>query len=575
MAIITTRIAALNSNATPDDNSAISNDGRWISYIADGGNGKRALYLYDANSGQSSRILTPAGTGEPLVPRFSADSNKLVCFLNNDLLHNRNLYVYDLDAGKFQVARTSGGSGTPDTTFGDGWEFSVSSKGQFLAFSAFTDNVITGDNNGYVDVAVKNLVSGEIRVVSTNSQGIPANEDSTHPIISRDGRFVIFESRATNLVDPPTKKEQVHLYSKDLQSGEVRILDTDANGKPLGIHPLDVGKSTLSNDGRKILFVYSDSNLKPTYYVKDIYNGELIDFSALLTAKNISGSAFEFSLDGRSILFESWSGGVLPGDADYHSDIYRLDLQTQQLQLLTPHGIRDVYSDGSKIIDISDDGQTVLFWNDDPAIFGNLQPSKTDAKIYPALYISHLNGSQNSGGDDVFIGTGGADQLAGGKGDDSYWVNHSGDNVIEAIGGGRDMVFSLLANFTLPPEVEELVLGLSAEANVPTVVNANGTGNALDNRIIGNAERNLLLGMGGDDFLDGGEGDDTIDGGDGNDSIYGGRGNDTISGGNGNDLIYGGSGDDLINGGEGLDVARFLFDYSSAKITKTPGNLTV
>ncbi|MBB5699295.1 cellulase family glycosylhydrolase [Sphingomonas yantingensis] len=110
-------------------------------------------------------------------------------------------------------------------------------------------------------------------------------------------------------------------------------------------------------------------------------------------------------------------------------------------------------------------------------------------------------------GNDWLDGRGGADMLVGGAGDDLYFVDHSGDEVIERVGEGRDQVIASI-DWTLDNSIENLTLGGAA---------VQGTGNGLGNVLIGNALNNRLIGLGGDDVLDGGAGADTLTGGTGND----------------------------------------------------------
>ena len=88
-------------------------------------------------------------------------------------------------------------------------------------------------------------------------------------------------------------------------------------------------------------------------------------------------------------------------------------------------------------------------------------------------------------------------------------VNNAGDRVIEAPGGGTDLVRSSI-NYTLGVNVENLILTGTG--------NINGTGNGLGNFITGNSRNNILDGRGGDDSLNGGAGNDFLNGGAGNDT---------------------------------------------------------
>jgi Ca2+-binding RTX toxin-like protein len=101
----------------------------------------------------------------------------------------------------------------------------------------------------------------------------------------------------------------------------------------------------------------------------------------------------------------------------------------------------------------------------------------------------------------VLDGKAGADTMIGGTGNDTYYVDNVGDIVTELAGGGTDTVFTTLASWTLPAEVDNLTLAGSAAGNA--------TGNALANTLTGNAAANVLDGGLGADTMIGGAGDDT------------------------------------------------------------------
>lgn len=158
-------------------------------------------------------------------------------------------------------------------------------------------------------------------------------------------------------------------------------------------------------------------------------------------------------------------------------------------------------------------------------------------------------------GDDHLNGGRGADILRGGAGNDSYRVDHPGDVVDEAGGGGIDTVETTV-RYTLGAALENLVLrGTGAIA---------GTGNELANVMKGNIGNNTLIGLGGDDNLTGGNGDDKMLGGDGNDVLSGGISqfgdHDMLRGGLGDDTYIVFDGNDVVSEahGGGIDTVRIV-----------------
>jgi Ca2+-binding RTX toxin-like protein len=135
------------------------------------------------------------------------------------------------------------------------------------------------------------------------------------------------------------------------------------------------------------------------------------------------------------------------------------------------------------------------------------------------------------GGHDMLSGGTGADHMEGGEGNDVFLVDNAGDVVIEYAGEGSDHIYTSLAVYTLPDEVENLAYnGYGA---------FQGTGNGLAN------------------VINGGSGGDTLLGFDGDDTLSGGSGNDLLVGGGGDDLLSGEWGRDVLIGGAGADTFRF------------------
>src|SRR5438132_902839 len=77
---------------------------------------------------------------------------------------------------------------------------SISADGRFVAFQSGASNLVLSDTNGVYDVFVHDRQNGTTTRVSVDSNGAEGNGGCYEPSISADGRFVAFYSYATNLV---------------------------------------------------------------------------------------------------------------------------------------------------------------------------------------------------------------------------------------------------------------------------------------------------------------------------------------------------------------------------------------
>jgi Ca2+-binding RTX toxin-like protein len=162
------------------------------------------------------------------------------------------------------------------------------------------------------------------------------------------------------------------------------------------------------------------------------------------------------------------------------------------------------FSDGLPSQDV-----TLLIRDDD---------SEPPQKLEGTVKNDTLDASKDGGGsgDDTLDGKQGADTLIGGDGNDIYYVDNIKDSIIEedqaeSAAGDDDLVHSIATAYTLPVNVEHMIIDGKSKGN--------GTGNVLDNKLIGNLAVNVLSGLAGNDTLDGGSGNDTLTGGDGSDTF--------------------------------------------------------
>src|SRR5262249_44714724 len=136
-------------------------------------------------------------------PSISADG-RFVAFLGSNLVNTTgtaDVYVHDRLTGVTeQVSVASDGSQGNADAFGP----SISADGRFVAFESDASNLVSGDTNGTLDIYVHDRLTGATERVSVASDDTQGNSVSSSPSISADGRFVAFASVADNLVSGDT-----------------------------------------------------------------------------------------------------------------------------------------------------------------------------------------------------------------------------------------------------------------------------------------------------------------------------------------------------------------------------------
>ena len=272
----------------------------------------------------------------------------------------------DVQTGNITCASTDSGGNQAN---GHVYAPSISADGRYVAFTSVATNLVPGDTNGTYDVIVKDLQTGSVTLVSTDSAGERANDMSSGAAISADGRYVAFESNATNLVSGDTNGTR-DVFVKDLQTGFITRASTDSSGNQANgnVHPFN--KLAISADGRYVAFASTATNLVPgdtngTYdvFVKDLQTGSTTRVSTDSPGNQGNGQSFDpvISADGRYVAFNSEASNLVPGDT-HGNDVFVKDVQTGIVtQANTGSGARrsgDAYPDAPSI---SADGRFVAF----------------------------------------------------------------------------------------------------------------------------------------------------------------------------------------------------------------------
>ena len=252
---------------------------------------------------------------------LSADGRKLLFVTDatnvvpNDTNGVSELFLRDLSTGSVERATPlPGGAQTNYATDG-----SMTSDARFILFSSQGPDFVTGDTNGHTDVFVRDRQTGVIERVSLTNSGAQADADCSADAISDDGRYVFFQSTSSTLVSPPPPAPFYHIYVRDRLLATTVLVDQSSLGAASNWF---ARFPQISSDGRYVVFSSKATNLVPTpvpanstqLYLRDLVAGTT-ELAALSTSGAPPAAGPDFgtiSADGRLVCFWNGSAGFDP-----------------------------------------------------------------------------------------------------------------------------------------------------------------------------------------------------------------------------------------------------------------------
>lgn len=315
--------------------TGLSDDGRiavlatTTDYVADDTNGEPDVYVYDFDQRALRRVSVASdgtqGNGSSTQPKLSGDG-RVVTFMSSasnlvegDDNEDSDVFVHHLDTG--QTARASvhsdGTGGDRGSLFG-----SISDDGRTVAFFSYATNLTSDGLHGW-SLYLHDTQTGQTTTLGHSRPDLRPNGTSYRPSLSREGRYVSFESRASNLVAGDTNGE-TDIFRLDRQTGEIVRLNVFDDGRESAALSW---ASTISADGDAVVFQSRDLELVgdgaesgDTLYLVRVSTGQITRVAVDEVGNPVDGvhGSAKLTERGETVVF-SRATGVFPSELAVYS----------------------------------------------------------------------------------------------------------------------------------------------------------------------------------------------------------------------------------------------------------------
>lgn len=248
----------------------------------------------------------------------------------------------------------------------------ISADGRFVLFFSYASDLVAFDTNGTADIFLRDTVSNTTRLVSVNRTGVGVgNGYSIYPRMTPDARFIVFYSAARDLVAHDANG-RVDVFLRDMNSNVVELISVNQAGSASAND--DSYPDGISHDGRYVAFDSyatdlndADTTERSDFYVRDRLLGTNILCSVTASGSGGNDESYlgQLSANGSAVVFSSYASDLVSGDTNGERDIFTYDLASGQVQLVSANasgtGSGNLGSSGASI---STDGRYVVFSSD-------------------------------------------------------------------------------------------------------------------------------------------------------------------------------------------------------------------
>jgi Tol biopolymer transport system component len=270
----------------------------------------------------NSASFHPAVSGNGRFVAFASLASNLAPADFNGVF---DVFVKDLATGFIACLTYSPATGMTANEFSE--YPSISASGRWIAFESAATDLVPGDTNGFVDVFVADLTTGALQRISRDPLGMQADGDCMQPRITQDGRYVTYETNATNLVagDVNGLRDIVLFDRTTLQT----VLVSQSTLGDLSDSPSYI--ASVSDTGRWVSFhsdtatlVPADMNLIGDTFIRDTLQNVTFRASLCLGLNESAGVSYEpaISGDGRTAAWASAAADQVPNDFNAVDDVF-------------------------------------------------------------------------------------------------------------------------------------------------------------------------------------------------------------------------------------------------------------
>lgn len=364
-------------------NSAVSNDGRYVVFtstssnlVAGDTNNKSDVFMKDRDTGVTVRVSTDSSgaqsngdtnavsiSGDGRYAIFESSASNLVA---GDINGKSDIFRKDLQTGTTELVSVGmlGEHGNDNSGYMGGQPV-LSGDGNLAMFLSSASNLLSGDSNNKHNAFLKNMTTGEVKIVDRKSSGLlSAGGTPTNPKLSYDGKFAFFTQADAMIPEDPNGNAD--LYRKNLSNDNYKIITKKYDGTVVPVAVLSAMHP--SSNGRYVAFdtkhplLASQDTQKLRSYVRDIDTDTVTLASTSATGEeaNADAQSAGMSGDGRYVLL--WSKSTNLGlDFNDKADLFIKDTQTGNVSTAS---LTDKNT-GSKTdiafgASLSGDGQTVV-----------------------------------------------------------------------------------------------------------------------------------------------------------------------------------------------------------------------